>query len=62
MFAGGGLLNKVIEAIPEDEYWSIKIGIDASINAVYAYRNSVMGILDTISNDYSGLSLEAAEI
>ena len=34
----------------------------SSIDAVYAYRNSVMGILDTVSSDYSALNFDASEI
>ena len=36
--------------------------IKKSIDAIYAYQNSVMGILDTISTDYSNLNLDATEI
>lgn len=62
LLMGSGLLDKIVEAISEEEYWSVKQGIDESIRAIYTYRNSVMGILDTISNDYSNLNLEASEI
>ena len=33
-----------------------------TVEAVYTYNNSVMGILDTISQDYSNLNLEASDI
>ena len=62
LLMGSGLLNKVVETIPEDEYWNVKWGIDESIRAIYTYRNSVLGILDAISSDYSNLNLDASEI
>lgn len=56
------LAKKVINAIPEEEYKEILSGVFDSINAVYTYQNSIMGILDTISTDYSALNFDATEI
>ena len=61
-FVSTGLYNKIIDMIPEDEIMRLKTGFQASVKAVYDYRNSVMGILDTISTDYSNLDLDAANI
>lgn len=57
-----GLVAAVANAIPEAEYHEIMRGIADSINAVYTYRNSVMGILESISQDYSGLDFDATTI
>ena len=57
-----GIIAKVIAAIPENEYALLLGWIDETIEAFYKYRNSVLGILDTISADYSSLSLDATEI
>ena len=57
-----GLWNAIEEVIPEDELDFICEALDDTINSVYKYQNSVMGILDTISQDYSTLSLDASEI
>ena len=57
-----GLVKQVINAIPEEEYHEVICGISDSIDAVYTYQNSVMGILDSISQDYSSLDLNATEI
>ena len=62
MLISSGLFCEVINAIPEAEYHEIVSGIEDSVNAIYTYRNSVMGILDTISTDYSNLNLEASDI
>ena len=62
MLISSGLVCEVINAIPEVEYHEVISGIEDSIKAIYTYQNSVMGILDTISTDYSNLNLDASEI
>ena len=57
-----GLVEAVLDAIPETEYNTLIDGIWDSVDAVYSYKNSVFGILDTISTDYSNLNLDATEI
>lgn len=62
MFKGNGLLDKIIEAIPQEEYGSVMSGIYRSIDAVYTYHNSVLGILDAVATDYDNLNLDASQI
>ncbi len=57
-----GIIAEVIAAIPENEYALLLGWIDETIEAFYTYRNSVMGIMEQISEDYSNLSLDATEI
>lgn len=57
-----GIINAVISAIPEEEYNFILDGIDDTVEAVYTYQNSILGILETISKDYSNLSLDASNL
>ena len=57
-----GIIAEVIAAIPENEYALLLGWIDETIEAFYTYRNSVMGIMEQISEDYSNLSLNATEI
>ena len=57
-----GVIAEVIAAIPENEYALLLGWIDETIEAFYTYRNSVMGIMEQISADYSNLSLDATEI
>ena len=59
---GSGLYEKIIDLIPTEEYYDLLNTIQESIEAVYAYQNSVMGILDNVVNDYSDLNLNASEI
>ena len=59
---GSGLIDKIIENIPEQEYRELNKGIEDSIEAIYSYQNSVLGILDNIKEDYSSLNFDATEI
>lgn len=62
LLKGSKLIDVIINAIPKEEYEFIVNGINASITAIYAYQNSVLGILDTVSKDYENLNLDASEI
>ena len=59
---GSGLWKAIKEAMDVCEVAYIYDSIDRSIKSIYSYRNSVLGILDTISSDYSNLNLDAGEI
>lgn len=56
------IFNQIIAAIPTEEYNCIIDGVQKCSDAVYTYRNSVMGILDIVSQDYSALDLDAQKI
>lgn len=62
MLISSGIVEVIINVIPEAEYHEIIRGVSDSINAIYTYRNSVLGILESISADYSQLSFDAEEI
>ena len=57
-----GLYNEVLKLIPVEEYNRLIKAIDQTITSVYSYQNSVMGVLDTISQDYSSLDFDATGI
>ena len=57
-----GITKDLINAIPEDEYAFLIDGINDSIEAVYKYQNSILGILEAVSQDYSNLEFDAAKI
>lgn len=57
-----GVINAVIEAIPQLEYELLIDWIKETIESYYTYRNSALGILDQISTDYSNLKYDATEI
>ena len=57
-----GITKDLIGAIPEDEYAFLIDGINDSIEAVYKYQDSILGILEVISQDYSNLDFDATKI
>jgi hypothetical protein len=59
---GNGVIAAVVNAIPEAEYNELLAGIAETIESVYKFQNSVLGILDTIGKDYSNLKLDAEGI
>ena len=59
---GSGLIAAVINAIPASEYQELLAGIHETIESVYKFQNSILGILDTVSKDYSDLKLDAESI
>lgn len=62
LVVSSGLVNKVTDLIPEEELNEVINGVAQSVKAIYAYRNSVLGILESISQNYSALNLDATEI
>jgi hypothetical protein len=57
-----GIFQDIINHIFEGDWEMIQSDIWTTIKNIYDYRNSAMGILDTVSNDYSNLNLDASEI
>ena len=62
MFVSSGLARAIMSEIPEHEYDELFTGLSDSVEAVYKYRNSMMGMFDAISTDYSSLDLDATAI
>ena len=62
MLYSSGFIAEVLDNIPNKEYDEIIEYTNKSIKAYYDYKNSVMGILENISADYSNLNLDATEI
>ena len=56
------LANMIISAIPKTEYEFLIDGIEKTISAYYAYRNSVKGIIEDVTTDYKNLDLDASSI
>lgn len=57
-----GFIDAVISLIPHAEYSALYDGILEISKNIYAYQNSILGILDTVNRDYSNLNLDATEI
>jgi len=57
-----GLSDNIIGAIPKTEIDFIdKVLID-TVESIYKYQNSVMGILDTVTTDYKDLNFDVSEL
>lgn len=56
------IFNIVIEAMPKAEYKSIIDGVQECADAVYTYKTSLLGIVETISTDYSNVEFDASKI
>ena len=53
-----GLLKAICDNLPEGEFDELMEGIDKSVKSFYAYRTSVLGILDVLKTDYSNLDMD----
>ena len=53
-----GLIDNILDNIPEQEINRIFSGVWRSIESVYQYQNSILGILDTIKTDYNNMKLD----
>lgn len=62
MIISSELFAAIVEAIPETEYNAVIEGVKKSIKAFYKYKNSALGIMESISADYSALDLDATKI
>lgn len=62
MLMSSGLLKEIIMAIPEEEYNKICCGVWQSIDSIYKYQNSVLGILDTIKSGYDKQEFDVEEL
>jgi hypothetical protein len=56
------IINAVVASIPETEYNFIVDGVQDTVAAYYAYKNSALGIMENITQDYSNLDLDASKI
>lgn len=62
LLVGSGLWEEIYKNIPISEKDYIEKAVNDTINEYYKYRNSVLGILDTINTDYKDLNLDANAI
>lgn len=60
--ASTGILDQVLQAIPEKEYFIIDNGVNDIVEAIYAYQHSFLGILDTLKTDYNETELDVNKL
>jgi hypothetical protein len=61
-FVASGLAALIINNIPTVDYNFILGSVNTTIQNIYKHKNSALGILESISTDYSTLKLDATEI
>ena len=57
-----GIFTDIINAIDDNDWEEIQESVWSTIDNIYKYRNSIMGIIDTMKNDYSSLEFDATAI
>ena len=62
LLESNGIIDMIVSAIPEEEYNFVIDGIDDTVSAIYNYQNSILGILENVSKDYSQLDFDASNI
>ena len=58
LIQSNGLFDKILEAIPDEELNDLLNSTWDSVDAIYTYRNSIMGILDNVSADYDNVNVD----
>ena len=57
-----GIFKDIVNVICDEDWLEIQEDVWDTIENIYKYKNSVMGILETVSSDYNSLNLDATEI
>lgn len=57
-----GLYANILAVMPHEEINAMIVAINDTIEAFYRYHNSVLGILEAVTQDYSNLNLDATNI
>lgn len=62
LIVGTGLYKEFISEIDKTQIDDITKEVYTTIDNIYKYKNSVVGLLDTISTDYKNLDLNAQDL
>lgn len=62
LLVGNGIFKEIIGCIYEDDWKEIQQTILTTIDNIYKYKNSAMGILESIAVDYGNLDFDARNI
>lgn len=62
LFISSGFAQSIKNEIPEDELKYIHNSVNATINEIYRYRDSAMGVMEQIVQDYKDVDLDARKI
>lgn len=62
LLVSSGFMDEIKNAIPNGEIWWIDDVLDDTVDSIYKYQNSVMGILDTVTTDYKDLNFDVEQL
>lgn len=62
LLSSTGLMHMIYELIPEGVLDWLTTTLWDTINSIYKYQNSIMGILDTVTADYQNLNFDVKEL
>ena len=62
LIQSNGLFDKILTAIPDEEFNDLLNSTWDSIDAIYAYNNSAMGVIENIGSNYKDMNLDVEEI
>lgn len=57
-----GLDKAIFQAIPVEELVAVKEGIETSVESIYQYQHSLLGILEMAKQDFSNVDQEAESV
>lgn len=62
LLQSNGLMKQILNTIPAEEFDDLNDGVWESVESIYTYNNSAMGIIDGLGKDYSNLDFDATAI
>ena len=57
-----GIIDEMMKNLPESEINAIFSGVWRSVESIYKYQNSVLGLLDSIKNNYSNAEMDVEQL
>lgn len=61
-FTTSGLYNQILDRLPIIEISNLRNLLDETIQEIYKYNNSALGILESITEDYKDINFDAADL
>lgn len=62
LLVSSGIFADILKVIEHNDWEEIQNSVNYTIENVYNYKNSVLGILDSVLTDYGSLNLDATTI
>ena len=62
LLTGSGLIQAIYDKMASSEYTTLITAVEEIIEEIYRYKNSALGILQNISEDYDNLNLDINQL